>query len=149
MKPAETARDILQNLIHHLGYEAQLDLEEAPAGPVIQVTMEHAEALIGSKAERLEDLQYLVNRLLQVKQPDAPKIRVDVAHVREMKEDELLEEVQAAANRVRASHKPALLRPLNSFHRRLVHNLFLNDPQVRSISPEDRGRFKRITLAPR
>ncbi len=149
MNPTETAQEILETMLGHLGYSAQIDVEEAEAGPVLQVTMEHAEALIGGRAERLEDLQYLVNRLLQVKLPEAPKIRVDVAHVREMKEDEMLDEVRAAAERVRRTRSAVQLRPLNSFHRRLVHNLFVDDPDVKSTSPEDKRRFKRITLVPR
>ena len=149
MNPTETAREILATMLGHLGYSAQIDVEDAEAGPVLQVSMEDAEALIGSHAERLEDLQYLVNRLLQVKLPDAPKIRVDVAHMREMKEDEMLDEVRAAADRVRRTRAAVQLRPLNSFHRRLVHNLFMDDPEVKSTSPEDKRRFKRITLTPR
>jgi spoIIIJ-associated protein len=146
MNPAETAREILDTMLGHLGFPAQIELEESPAGPTLQVSLEQAEALIGAKAERLEDLQYLVNRLLQAKLPDAPKIRVDVGHVREMHEDELMEAVRQAADRVRATKMPVHLSPLNSFHRRLVHNHFLEDPDIKSSSPPEKRRYKRITL---
>ncbi len=149
MNAAETAREILDTLLGHLGYTPTIEIEAAEAGPVLQVSLELAENLIGAQAERLEDLQYLVNRLLQVKLPEAPKVRVDVAHVRELHEDELLSEVQAVAARVRAHGHPQVLRPLNSFHRRLVHNLFAQDADIQSSSPEDHRRLKRITLAPR
>ena len=149
MTDAETAREILDTMLGHLGFAAQIDAEDTPNGPVLQVSMEHAEALIGSQAERLEDLQYLVNRLLQKRNPEAPRVRVDVAHFREMKEDQLLEEVRALADRVRATGKAIKLHPMNSYHRRLVHNAFLNDPEVKTWSPEDASRLKRITLIPR
>ncbi len=149
MHPTEAAHEILETMLGHLGYQAQIDLEEAPTGPVLQVSMEHADDLIGARGERLEDLQYLVNRLLQVKLPDAPKIRVDVAHLREMREDEMLTAVHAAAARVRATRSAVNLPPMNSFHRRMVHNLFIHDPEIKSTSPEERRRLKRITLSPR
>ena len=149
MTHAEQARDLLDTLIGHLGFQAQIDVSETPGGVVLQVSLEHAESLIGKRAERLEDLQYLVNRLLQVNQTDAPKIRVDVAHVREMQEDEMLAEVRAAAAHVRASGKPIQLFPMNSFHRRMVHQLFVDDPKIKTWSPQDNNRLKPITLMPR
>jgi predicted RNA-binding protein Jag len=38
---------------------------------------------------------------------------------------------------------------MNSYQRRLVHHAFRDDPGVRSWSPEDSGRLKRISLLPR
>ena len=149
MNHAEQARDILDTLLGQVGFHARLDIESQPTGDVLQVTLEHAEALIGKRAERLEDLQYLVSRLLLAKSPEAPKIRVDVAHVREMQEDAMLDEVRAAADRVRASRHAIQLPPMNSFHRRMVHELFLNDPQIKTWAPEEQSRMKRITLIPR
>jgi spoIIIJ-associated protein len=35
---------------------------------------------------------------------------------------------------------------MNSYYRRLVHNLFVNDPHIVSESSRGEERFKRITL---
>jgi hypothetical protein len=35
---------------------------------------------------------------------------------------------------------------MNSYYRRLVHNVFVNDPEVMSVSQEGSARFKRIFL---
>ena len=149
MNPAAEARQILETLLGQLGFPARIEEEESPMGPVLQVDLENAQALIGEKAERLEDLQYLVNRLLQKKFPDAPKVRVDVAHVREMKEEEMMEVVRAAAEQVRATGQPMQLPPMNSFHRRMVHQLFAEDPEIATHSKEGSGRMKRLSLVPR
>ena len=75
---------ILETMISHLGFTARIEVEtDEEHGESLQVHMDDAEALVGNEAERLEDLQYLVNRLLQQKQPDAPRVKVDVAHFRE------------------------------------------------------------------
>lgn len=149
MDSTAEAREILDTMLGHLAFPAQVDEEDAPTGPVLQVTMEHPEALIGEHAERLEDLQYLVNRVLQRQHADAPKVRVDVAHVREMKEDEMLAAVQTAAEHVRATQRPIQLPPMNSFHRRMVHQLFAADPDIKTQSPDRGGRLKRLSLVPR
>ena len=149
MNPATEARQILETLLGQLGFPAQIEEEQSPMGPVLQVNLENAQGLIGENAERLEDLQYLVNRLLQKKFPEAPKVRVDVAHVREMREDEMLEAVRAAAEQVRATGQPMQLPPMNSFHRRMVHQLFAEDPAIKTHSREGGGRLKRLSLIPR
>jgi spoIIIJ-associated protein len=35
---------------------------------------------------------------------------------------------------------------MNSYYRRLVHNVFVNDREIMSVSENGPGRFKRITL---
>ncbi|MCS7009695.1 MAG: hypothetical protein NZL93_07140, partial [Chthoniobacterales bacterium] len=58
----------------------------------------------------------------------------------------LLQKVRALAETVRATGKPAHTEPLNSYDRYLVHNEFVNDPELISISPKDQARLKRITI---
>jgi len=49
--------------------------------------------------------------------------------------------------RVRATGQSADLPPMNSYYRRLIHNVFVNDPEVMSVSQEGGNvRFKRIIL---
>ncbi len=147
MTAIEEAKEILESMISHLGFIATVEVEQSEEhGESLQVHLEDAEALVGSDAERLEDLQYLVNRLLQQKQPDAPRIKVDVAHFRDRKEEALVSAVEAAAHQVRETGEPVKLDPMNSYQRRVVHNMFLNDPEIRSHSPEDDSRLKRMTL---
>jgi spoIIIJ-associated protein len=94
----------------------------------------------------LEDIQYLVNRILQRRDPKSSRVRVDCEYFRTMREDRLLQKVQEMAERVRATGQPSVLRPLNSYYRRLVHNLFVNDPVIASESEVGDQRYKAITL---
>jgi spoIIIJ-associated protein len=141
------AKEILESMISRLGFEARIEIEMTEDhGEALQVHMDDPEALVGAEAERLEDLQYLVNRLLQQVQQEAPRVKVDVAHFRERREEALVETVRAAADEVRATGIPAKLDPMNSYQRRVVHNMFVEDPEIKSWSPEDDSRLKRITL---
>ena len=94
----------------------------------------------------LDDIQYLVNRLLMRRIPDAPRIRVDVEFYRSMREDKMLQRARELAESVQATGTPVALPPMNSYYRRLIHNAFVNDPHIVTESDKGDERFKRITL---
>jgi len=146
MTPLENARQILDTLLGYLGFVVQIEEEDGAEGPTLQILTEDKDALIGKRGEILEDIQYLVNRILLRRDPSAPRIRVDVEYYRTMREDKMLDEVREMAARVRATGQPVALNPMNSYYRRLVHNLFVNDSAVVSESEKGDDRFKRIIL---
>lgn len=144
--PLEHARHILDAMLGYLGFVAQIEEDDGPDGPTLQVLTDDSELLIGRRGDVLEDIQYIVNRVLQRHMPDAPRIRVDVEFYRSMREDKMIARARELGERVRATGQSATLPPLNSYYRRLIHNLFINDPEVTSVSAGGDARFKRITL---
>jgi len=146
MTAIEHARKILDTMLGYLGFTVQIEEHDTPEGLTLQILTEDADALIGRRGEILDDIQYLVNRILVRHMTGAPRIRVDVEYYRSIREDNLVEHVQQMAQRVRTTGKPVALNPMNSYYRRLVHNAFFNDPEVVSISENGPARFKRITL---
>ena len=149
MPPLEHAHKILDTLLGFLGFVVRIEEEDGPDGPTLQIHTEDHDALIGRRGEVLDDIQYLTNRILQRREPGAPRIRIDCEFFRTMREDRLLEKVQEQAERVRLTGHAVQLQPLNSYYRRLVHNLFEKDPKIQSVSEGGDGRFKRITLKKR
>ena len=77
---------------------------------------------------------------------DAPRIRVDVEFYRSMREDRMIARAKELAERVRSTGQDADLPPMNSYYRRLIHQVFVDDPQVASVSAGGDARFKRVTL---
>ncbi len=146
MTPPEAARKILDTMLGHLGFPVTIEIQETEEGPCLQVLTSESQYLIGRNGERLDDLQYLVNRVLRKHFPDAARVRVDCEHYRAIQEDKLAEEVNGLAERVKASGKPFRMRPLNAYYRRLVHNALVGHPEVESVSPQGNDRLKRITL---
>ncbi len=149
MTALEHARKILDTMLGYLGFTVQIEEAGGPDGPTLQILTEDAEALIGRRGERLEDIQYLVNRILMRHMKDAPRIRVDIEYYRSMREDKLVERVKHLADRVRATGQSVTINPLNSYYRRIVHNVFASDPDVMSVSQDGPSRFKTITLKKR
>lgn len=146
MTAIDHARKILDTMLGYLGFTVQIEEHETSEGPTLQILTEDADALIGRRGEILDDIQYLVNRILVRHMSGAPRIRVDVEYYRSIREDNLVEHVQQMAQRVRATGKPVALNPMNSYYRRLVHNVFVNDPEIISVSENGPARFKRIFL---
>ena len=149
MTAVEAAHKILDTMLGHLGFTTTIEVQETADGPCLQIHTGECAALIGSDGDRLDDLQYLVNRIVRRHFPKAERIKVDCEHFRSMQEDQLHEEVRAIAERVKTSGSAYQMRPLNAYYRRLVHNVLVENPDVVSHSPDGDDRLKRITIAPK
>lgn len=149
MTPVEASRKILDTMLGHLGFHVDIEIQDSEEGPCLQILTTESKHLIGKDGERLDDLQYLVNRVLKKHFPKAPRIRVDCEHYRAIQEDKLSEEVRSVAESVKATGKTFKMRPLNAYYRRLVHNALIDHPEVESVSPEGEDRLKRILIRPK
>lgn len=142
----ERALALARGLLERTGVQGSIQLERHGRDVVVQILSEDDKEKL--TPARLEDLQYLINRLLHREFPTVPRIRVDLDHRRMQDEAEFLAEIRAAIEEVATSAKPRQLRPLNSYHRRLVHNLIALDDRVSSWSPRSDDRLKQITIMP-
>ena len=145
----EEAVNILSNMLDQLGFDAEVELQQVEQGACLQITSPDEKYLIGSKGDRLDDIQYLVNRVLQAKIPDSDRVRVDCDGYRERSEAQLKEKVSRIADEVKHSGKAKRLPPLNAYHRRLVHNFLAENEFVETSSPEGKSRFKKIVVFPK
>jgi spoIIIJ-associated protein len=140
------AKEILDTMLGYLGFVAEIQEVETENGRQLQVFTAESDFLVGPQGETLEDLQYLLNRILHAKDRNAPRVQVDIAHWRAMRDDKLRQRVRQLADTVRISGRPVKLEPMNSYDRRIVHNALKDNPDVMSFSPNDDARIKRITI---
>ena len=147
MTTVESANKVLDTMLGHLGFTATIELQETHDGPCLQIHSGDSEAIIGKDGDRLDDLQYLVNRIVRRHAPKAERIKVDCEHFRSIQEDHLAGEIKGIAERVKATGKSFQMRPLNAYYRRLVHNILADDPLIVSHSPQGDDRPKRITIS--
>lgn len=146
MTALDHASQILDTMLGYLGFAVKIDQDEGPEGLMLQVHTEDSKALIGRHGATLEDIQYLVNRVLQRHITNAPRIRVDIDYYRSIREDQMVEQAKELGERVRATGRPEILPPMNSYYRRIIHNVFANDPQLQSVSLDAQARFKRVQI---
>src|SRR4051812_20087741 len=139
-------KETLDTMLGLLGFITEIKEFPHEHGLTLQVYTGERERLIGRNGVVLEDIQFLLNRVLQAKHHSAQKVQVDVEHWREMRDDHLAHKVQQLAEIVRKTGRPFQLEPMNAYERRIVHNAFKDDPEIISWSPPDDTRIKRITL---
>jgi spoIIIJ-associated protein len=142
-------KELLDTMLGHLDFSFEIKEFQNDKGLTLQVYSPERERLLGRRGELLEDIQFLLNRVLQAKDKEAPRVVVDIEHWREMKDDGLVQRVRQIADVVRTSGRPYQLEPMNSYQRRIIHNAFKDDPDVMTWSPPDDARIKRITLRKR
>ncbi|MDX2080923.1 MAG: hypothetical protein SFU53_09075 [Terrimicrobiaceae bacterium] len=142
----QTPAEVLDTILGYLGFPVEIIEQERDGNLVLQVLTHEHDRLIGRREEVLDDLQYLVNRVLASQEPPGPRVIVDVEHHRAMRDDALVDKVRHLAQAVRSTGRPIQTEPLNSYDRRIVHNAFKDDPEIATWSPPDDARVKRITL---
>jgi spoIIIJ-associated protein len=149
MTAAELAAKILDAMLGHLGLAAEIEIQDTEDGPILQIFSSEKETIVGDNGDRLDDFQYLVNRILKRQMPDAVRVKVDCEHFRSIQEDELHEEVRELIDLVKTQRKPYRMRPLNAYYRRLAYNVIAEESGVTASSPAGDDRLKRISISPK
>jgi spoIIIJ-associated protein len=142
------AEKILTTMMGHLGFQIEVTVEQLDDGLCLNISTEHSKSIIGRNGDRLEDIQYLVNRILQKHYPDSPRVKVDCDQYRQQQEDDLVKKTKELAVQVAETGKSVRTRPLNAYYRRLVHNA-LADAPVETHSSKSPARYKRIEISPK
>jgi len=91
-------------------------------------------------------MQYLVNRILRGSHPDAPRIRIDSGGYRAEQEERVADKARSLAAKVKESGRELWMNPMNSYHRRLVHNALVDDPEIETESEDTGRRNKKILI---
>ncbi|MDB9741301.1 single-stranded DNA-binding protein [Akkermansiaceae bacterium] len=147
MNNFQDAENALKTLLGKLGFEISVEVTETEEGPVFNIISEDSEHIIGKNGDRIEDIQYLLNRVISQKDETIPRIKVDCEGYRKKQEEELLEAVVNLANKVKETGSSVKTRPLNSYYRRLVHNALVDVEGVSTSSQQLDSRFKRVTIS--
>ncbi len=148
MNAPQIAEKILDAMLGHLGLPAEIEIQETQDGACLQIFSSEKDTIIGENGERLDDIQYLVNRILRRQIQDADRVNVDCEHFRSMQEDNLQEEVREMIELVKTQGKTYRMRPLNAYYRRLAYNVIAEDDAISAVSPKGDDRLKRISISP-
>jgi len=146
---SQTAREILDTMLGYLGFVCEIKESESQGILTLQIYTPEHDRLTGHHGETMDDIQFLLNRLLLAQDKEAPRVQVDIEHYREMRDDALVQKTMQIAEVVRKTGRSFHLDPMNAYDRRVIHNAFKDDPEVATWSPPDDARLKRITLKKR
>jgi len=145
----QRARETLELMLGHLGLVFEVEEMEPAGRHVLNIHSREAGRLIGRDGQVLEDLQYLLNRILNRGEEGAANVIVDVEGYRQKEKQYFLGRIRELADQVRQTGQPLVLAPMKSFDRRLVHQAFAEDPEIATQSEESTARLKQITLVRR
>ena len=67
----------MKSLLASLGFSADIEVTETDGIVCLNISSPDSPYIIGGDGDRLDDLQYLVNRMIQRKMEDAPRVNVD------------------------------------------------------------------------
>jgi spoIIIJ-associated protein len=147
--PAPGARDTLELMLGHLGLVFEIEESDQGGRTVLNIRTRDPARIVGRDGETLEDLQYLLNRILNRNEEGAANVIVDVDGHRKREKLDFIGRVRQHADEVRRTGQPYRLPAMNSYDRRLVHQAFAEDPEIATQSEEGSARLKHVTLVPR
>ena len=142
----DAAKEALDSMLGKLGFEYEIEVVGEPEHATLNIVSGQQALLIGKHGDRLDDMQYLVNRIVRNSHPDAPRFRVDCDGYRHEQEERVAEKARALAEKVKESGRELWMTPMNSYHRRLVHNALVDDPEVETESENSGARNKKILI---
>ena len=146
----EIVTEFAGSVLHSLGFEYEIATQKCSADEIsLMIAGPDSRYIIGDGGSRLDDLQYLLNRIAVMHAQDAPRIRVDCDHYREQLEQRIISTARQKAEQVLSTGRSHTLKPLNAYFRRLVHSALADMPDIATCSEEGDARYKRITISRR
>jgi spoIIIJ-associated protein len=145
----DKAYDILDRMLAGIGYEYKIESSEKDGELYFQIESPEAGRLIGRRAQMVQALQFLLNRLMRRLSEDAPRCIVDVENYRERRSEELIQKAREAAEEVKETGSEIRLQPMNAYDRRTIHRLLEDDEGVETESAASKdSRWKSIIISP-
>jgi spoIIIJ-associated protein len=136
-------------MLGHLGLVFEVEEADQGGRTVLNVRTRDPARVVGRDGHNLEEIQYLLNRILNRNDEGAANVIVDVEGHRRQEKLDFIGRIRLYADDVRRTGEPYRLAPMNSYDRRLVHQAFADDPEIVTQSEEGTARLKGITLVRR
>jgi spoIIIJ-associated protein len=135
-----------QRLVSAVVGDAQYELHLADSRVHVRVDCgEHSGMLIGREGQTLAALQYLASRIVSRGMNAAVRVNLDAGEYRQRQDEKLQELALHLAAKVKNTGRTCSTRPLNSYHRRIIHLTLQEDEQVQTRSTGE-GALKRVVV---
>lgn len=133
---ADIAADYLEGLLDIADYEGDIELGVRNNRPMVQIVADDdtdIKHLIGRNGEVVDALQQLTRLAVQQKTGERSHLILDVDGFLKRKRQHLHDIALDAIDEVRETGEPVSLKPMNSFERKVVHDV-VRDEGLRSRS---------------
>ena len=123
---ADIAADYLEGLLDIADYDGDIEMGIRNNRPVVQIVADDDDDikhLVGKNGEVVDALQQLSRLAVQQKTGERSHLIVDVDRFLKHKRQHLRDIALDAIDEVRETGEPVDLKPMNSFERKVVHDL--------------------------
>ncbi len=142
------AKHFLTNVLNAMGINAEMDVIVDEEAETVNINLlgDDMGILIGKRGQTLDSLQYLVSLVVNKGSEKYLKVKVDTENYRERRKETLENLAKNIASRVKKSHKPVALEPMNPYERRIIHSALQNDKFVETHS-EGEEPYRKVIVS--
>jgi len=145
MEP-ESLKDFVAGFLERLGIETSSMAVSTGHRTVVAIEVADTTLLPGQGGEHLRALNLLARRMVEkVHGESAASFLIDVNGHHESQMERVREEARKLAQRARLFKHDVEMPPLSSYERLVVHELFADDPEIKTESAGE-GKFRHIVL---
>ena len=148
------ARDVLLELLGHMGIEGEIDIYEAePSRPgedaplVLDVSGDQVRELIGRRGETLNALQYITRLIASRHLQRRANIIIDADGYKNRRSDKLRQLAERMADQAVKQGRPVTLEPMPPNERRIIHMELRERDDVETESTGE-GNARKVTINP-
>lgn len=123
-------KEKLVNILREMGYQAEVEIQVKQDIPTYRIYSNNDSLLIGKGGKNLEALQIVLRQIVNTKTGINYKFFLDVSDYKEKNEHHLEVLARRLAREVATTKIEVKMDSMNSYERRIVHNVLTNNKKV-------------------
>ncbi len=123
-------KDYLIKLLKKMGYTVNIEVKNKEEVPKYIIFSDNDALLIGKNGKNLKALSLVVSQYLNTELGQNYKFVIDVNEYKEKREQSLERLAKKVAREVATTGVPVKLDSMNSYERRIIHNILTNNKKV-------------------
>ena len=142
-----SAKKFLTKVFKAMGIEATIEVVLVEEEETVYVNLigDDMGVLIGKRGQTLDSLQYLTSLVINKYSDNYLKVKLDTENYRERRKETLENLAKNIASKVKRTHKPVTLEPMNPYERRIIHSALQNDKYVETHS-EGEEPYRKVVI---
>lgn len=141
----ETVKDCILQLLDLMDFPSELTVTQEDNSILASISGEHVQDIIGTENNILDDLQYLLRKMLNKKLSQRIALSLDAGDFRANRMRDLKNMGLELAGEVKRTGKTRSISSLNPSERRVVHMALQEDKEIRSRSIGE-GLLKKVLI---
>jgi spoIIIJ-associated protein len=123
-------KDFLYKTVKDMGFDCNIETKTRDTQLIYNIISSTSSVLIGKNGKTIDALQTLAIQMISTKYNTFYKFTVDVNDYKNQRKSRLEKLAKYTAKDVAKSKQPVSLEPMNSYERRIIHNILTNSKDV-------------------